>query len=539
MSKVLTPIILIILTFSFLVPLLQKGFYNSHDGEVHVARFAAYYKAYKDGQIPARWAGDLNFGYGSPLFIFYYPLPGTIASGIHALGVNLEDSFKIIMGLSFVLAPLAFYAWSSLFVGRKAAFIGSLLYGLAPYHFLNLYVRGDVAELLGLVFVPLVFLYIEKSKKHSSFEYIFLGGVFYALLILSHNAISLMFSPIFLMYSLMKIKKRGLVSCISLLILGLFLSSFFWLPALAEGKFTQAVFFIGDMYKLHFPTFQQLVYSNWGFGSDVFRSGGLSPQIGPIHVFLAFVGGMLILKRRKDSRIISYWFLLFILALLLSLRQSDFIWQQVPLLKLFQFPWRITALSSFIAAVLSLYVFNSVSNKKIIFFMAIFLIAISVPFVKIKEMSTKNDSFYYGYKGSTDYHGAASTVWSAGNPGKYAKNPIEIISGNASIKNLIRKSNLHNFVVDADSNTKILDNTIYFPGWQAFVDRKKVLIEFQDINYRGLITFPVPKGIHNVNVRFTESPIRLFSNAVSMFALIALLIGCIFYKLLDRILAKL
>lgn len=531
-------IIIIAICTVFLLPLFRHGFYASHDGEAHVARFAAYFKAFQDGQILPRWAGDLNFGYGSPLFIFYYPLPGIIASAIHALGIGLEDSFKIIMGLSFVFAPLAFYAWSSLLVGRKAAFIGSLLYGLAPYHFLDLYVRGDIAEMLSYIFAPLVFLYLEKTKKKSSFKNVLIGGVCYALLILSHNAISLMFSPVFFTYSFIQVKKREFIFCIMLLLTGLLLSSFFWLPALIEGRFTQAAFFIGEMYKLHFPTFQQLVYSSWGFDADVFRSNGLSPQIGPLHIFLAFVGGLFILKKTKESKITLYWFLLFIFAIFLSLRQSEFIWQNVPLLKLFQFPWRITGLSSFIAAVLGMYVLRNISNAKNIIIILL-LIILSIPLVKIKGTLAKDDKYYYTYKGNTDYHRVASTIWSAGDPGKYAKNQIEIIEGNARIKNLARKSNLHEIIVDADSQTKILDNTIYFPGWQVFVDKKKVRIEFQDINHRGLITFNVPKDRHNVKVIFTESSIRFISDAISLLTVVLLTAGFMFHKRIDLLLKKL
>lgn len=538
MSKIVVPMILIIIFSCFLVLLLPKGSYNSHDGEAHVARFAAYYKAFKDRQILPRWAQDLNYGYGSPLFIFYYPLPGTIASGIHALGISLENSFKVLMAFSFVLAPLAFYGWTSLFVRKGVAFVGSLLYGFAPYHFLDLYVRGDVAEILGFVFVPLVFFYIEKSRTSMNLKTILIGGTFYALLILSHNALSLMFSPVFLSYSIVRTKnKKGLLSCIGLLLTGLFLSAFFWVPALLEAKFTNAMFFIGDMYKSHFPTFQQLVYSQWGFGADVSKSRGLSPQIGPVHIFLAFMSGFYIIRKTKEYKIIRYWFLLFIFVLFLSLRQSDFIWQHVPLLKLFQFPWRFTALSSFIAAVLGLYVLNSLLNKKILIVVGILLIAASLPFVKTKEISTKDDIFYYTYKGSTDYHGAATTIWSAGNPGMSAKKEIEVISGNATIRNLVKRSNNHNFMVDVDSESKILDNTIYFPGWQVFIDGQKTTIEFQDINHRGLITFSVPKGMHNIGVVFRESTIRLFSDILSLFS-ITIILGFLTVRLCFNFLKK-
>lgn len=532
-------VILIFIHAIFLFPFLKPGIPLSHDADAHLARIGSYYKAFQDGQFPPRWAGNLNYGYGSPLFIFYYPLPGTIASVLHALGISLENSFKLIMALAFVLAPIAFYAWSSQIAGRKVAFVGSLLYGFAPYHFLDLYVRGDIAEILSFVFVPLVFLYIEKLKKNIYLKYIIIGGICYALLILSHNAVSLMFSPVFLTYNFVQAKRKGFVSCVILLLVGLLLSSFFWLPALVEGKFVQAAFFIGDMYELHFPTFQKLIYSSWGFGPDVYKSGGLSPQIGPLHIFLVFISGLLVLKKTKDYKIVFYWFILFIFVVFLTLSLSDFIWQQISLLKLFQFPWRFTALSSFIAAVLGMYALKNLSNKKILIVVAVLLIITSFPLVKTKEISAKGDRFYYSYKGSTDYHGAATTVWSAGDKGAYTKKLVEIISGDAKLKNLMKKSNLHKFTVLADSNSRILDNTIYFPGWQVFVDGKKIPIEFQDINYRGLITFFVPEGIHDIEVRFAESPIRLFSDIVSLLTLVLILVAFLFHRSLNRLLVKL
>src|SRR6185369_6183787 len=106
---------------------------------------------------PPRWAGNLNFGYGTPIFIFYYPLPGYLASLFHSGGLSFETIFKLIIGASSLLAPVSFYLWARLLFKKESALIGALLYGLAPYHFLDLYVRGDVAEMMAFVFVPLVF----------------------------------------------------------------------------------------------------------------------------------------------------------------------------------------------------------------------------------------------------------------------------------------------------------------------------------------------------------------------------------------------
>ncbi len=157
MKKILYPIgLLILVSCLFLFPLFKPGFYNTHDGENHVARLGAYYNSLSDGQIPARWSADLNYKFGSPVLNFFYPLPGYIGSLFHFLGFGLQDSVKLVLALSFILAPISFFIWSRKLFTTSIAFASSLFYGLAPYHFLDLYVRGDIGEIASFVFAPLV-----------------------------------------------------------------------------------------------------------------------------------------------------------------------------------------------------------------------------------------------------------------------------------------------------------------------------------------------------------------------------------------------
>lgn len=524
MNKVGFPLVLIVfLCLLFLNPFFKVPFYISHDGEAHVARFAAYYKAYSDGQYPSRWAGDLNLGFGSPVFIFYYPLPGTIASLIHSTGFTFEDSFKIIMSLSFIGSPVFFYLWLVRKVRKEVAFIGAFLYGFAPYHFLDLYVRGDIAEMLALTFVALVFLFIDKTGKIPKITNILFGGLSFGLMVLSHNAISLMFTPVILLYIFLMIrKKRLLFYCLGIILIGFLLSAFFWIPALFEAKYTNAGLFIGNMFKDHFPSLTSLFYSPWGLGPDVNKPGGLSPQIGPVHVLLVILGAVVFYLKKKFDLQKTFWVSIFLIALLMTLSVTSIIWENLPLLKLFQFPWRFTALSSFTAAVIAALFFDRFYGKRLMFLTVLLLLIISVPSTTIKETKAKSDGFYNSYSGTTYYHGQASTIWTAGDPGKKAEQQIEIIDGEAMISKIEKKSNSHVFIVEAKTNSRVLDNTIYFPGWQVKVDGEKVPIEFQDINHRGLITFSVPQGQHNVEVRFGESPVRFISNMTSLVSIIVI-----------------
>jgi hypothetical protein len=507
---------IILISSLYLIPLFFSPFYTSHDSEAHVARFAAYYSAFQDGQIIPRWAGSLNFNYGTPVFIFYYPLPGYLASILHLSGINLENSFKLLIALSFIGAPLTFYLWAKSLFKEEIAFAGALFYGFAPYHFLDLYVRGDVAESLAFIFVPLVLLFIEKLMQKFELKNVLYGAISYGLLILSHNGVSLMFSPIFFVYIFLRSRNKGrMISSITMMLFGLAASSFFWLPALYEAKFTNGNLFIGNMYKDHFVTINQLISSGWGFGADVTKQGGLSPQIGVLY-WIMVLGSLVILFKKRGRSMISYWLVVFFFAAFISLPMSSLIWEQLPLIKKFEFPWRFTGLSSFAACVLSCYVLSSIKSRKKMMGILIVLLISSISFAKINQIVHHNDEYYHVFTGTTYFHGEASPIWTAGDPGKYAKAPVEVIGGKGLIEDLKKKSQIHTYVVDAKDPMSILDNTIYFPGWKVFIDGQMVPIQFQDPNHRGLITFLVPKGKHIIKIEFTESKIRLFADILSL-----------------------
>ncbi|OGH16050.1 MAG: hypothetical protein A3C30_00660 [Candidatus Levybacteria bacterium RIFCSPHIGHO2_02_FULL_40_18] len=511
----------------------------SHDGEAHVARFAAYYKAFLDGQFPLRWAGDLNYGYGSPVFIFYYPLPGLLSIPIHALGLSFEATFKLIIGMFFGLSFITFFLWAKEFVRREAAFLGALLYGLAPYHFLNLYVRGDIGELVALGIVPLVFLFIKKSIEVKSSGFIILAGISYALLILSHNAVSLMFSPVILLYAFILSRNlKDVIFGLTPIVLGLILSAFFWAPSLIESRYTNRELFIGDMFKDHFPSIQQLTYSPWGFGPDVNKPGGLSPQIGILNLSLAIGSIALLFKKFKEKKMVLFWTAVLVFSIFLTLNFSSLIWEKAPLFRFLQFPWRMTSLSGFASIILAMYFLNEIIDKKIIVILITAIFVYSLSFLKTQPINAKDDSFYLSYKGTTDYHGAASSIWTAGDFSIAAKAPYEVIEGEGEIREIKRKSNVHEFNVIAPNDLKIVDNTVYFPGWQVMVDGDRVPIQFQDPNYRGLITFSVPRSAHNIKVSFGESPTRIASDFLNLTGLLIIITTFAFRSRTDKILRK-
>ena len=79
-----------------ILPYFQAGYFPTHDGEWAVVRLADMFRTIRDLQIPARYSGELNFGYGYPLFNFAYPMPYYLGILMYMLGAGFVDTIKIL-----------------------------------------------------------------------------------------------------------------------------------------------------------------------------------------------------------------------------------------------------------------------------------------------------------------------------------------------------------------------------------------------------------------------------------------------------------
>lgn len=529
-------ILLFFLAFLLLIPLvdlLHPGFAITHDGQDHIARIANFYANLQQGILIPRWAANLNWGYGHPILMFLYPLPSYISSLFHFLGFSLIDSTKIVYFLGMFASGFAMYAWLSRFWNKEASLFGSLLYVIAPYRFVEIYVRGDIGENLAFVFVPLVLLYIHNLSVREEKEDIVFGSLSFALLILAHNAISLMFLPFFLLYIFYKAyvhvkkKKKFLIRSSMVLLLGFALSAFFWVPGLLEGKYTLRNIVTSGSYNDRFTTFSALLYGPWSYGI----SGQFTVQLGIINWISVVLSLTLfpILYLKKDKKVIFSILLILttFFAIFLMLPYSQFIWAKIMLLQNFQFPWRFLAITVFTTATLGALIIASIPSTKLRY-LALVVGIVSILFFNrdywhAKGYMQKKETFFTGiYNGTTDT-GESAPIWSVRFMEKTPKLPMQVIAGNATITQLQRKITYHSYTISSNGNARILENTLYFPGWSVKVDGNKVPVQFQDERYRGLMTFYVPNGKHQVEIAFGETKLRLISDLISVLAICILI----------------
>lgn len=521
-----------ILFFAFLAgfALLHTGLPPTHDGEYHIIRFYEFDKALRGGDWYPRWAPDLNNGYGVPLFNYVYPLPNYVASFLHFFGISFIDAFKLNMFIASVAGAIFFFLWARLFWGNLGGVVSSVFYTFSPYHFVDIYIRGSVGEVWTLAFFPAFLWSVTKFMRNKQKIFFILSSVFLALIIFSHNILALMFFPFALSYILFLIyheknKKYLLLNTCYMLLLGLGLSSIFWLPALAERSFVTGL----QIYNVkdNFPQLYQLIFPSWGSGFSASASQNqMSFQIGVANLLAVVITVVALFFRKKHEQqkgILLFFLTAFISVFFLMLKVSLPVWERVPFMDYFQFPWRLLSLEILFASFLAGNIFSLRLNwiKLPIFLFLIFLsFGLGIGYTKPAYYHNRNDNYYIARSnfidGTNSPGNLFSTVWFNRGLNKQSKKATII---NGKIISATVQPTMYTLTLSQESESSLTINVAYFPGWKAFVDKKEVKI-VPDRN--GLISLRVPAGTHVVKIQFENTPIRSFGVILLMVSFLSI-----------------
>jgi hypothetical protein len=164
----------------------------------------------RSGAFPVRWMPDAAYGLGYPFFNFYAALPYYIATGLRLVGWGPILSLQVTQALGFVLAALATALLARRVLHSPAAVaLAVVAYTCAPFHLVNVYVRGDsLSEFYAFVFYPLILWALHRVQDQSSTANVALLALSYGGLVLTHNLSALMFSPYVALYALFLLGNR-------------------------------------------------------------------------------------------------------------------------------------------------------------------------------------------------------------------------------------------------------------------------------------------------------------------------------------------
>ncbi len=505
-------LVILVLSTPAIWALLVHGFYGASD-DLHIAWLEQLDVTLRAGQFPPRFVPDLSFGFGYPLFNFVFPLPFYLGEIFHLFGLSFVDSVKTVFLLSIPLSGYFMYKFLKEHTSFWLALAGAAIYIYTPYRSTDIYVRGAFGEALAFIFPPLIAWAATKISKEKSWKWVGILGLGVTGLILSHNIMAYMFIPFLLIFAL--IIGFNLKTFYGFA-LGLLISIYFWLPAIVESglmKYDTVFNFID-----HFPTLKQLVTPYFGYGASVPGPyDGMSFFLGAVNIVLIVSALVLVKKLTK----VSVWALGMIAVSIFMMNfRSTFLWQNLPLIPYFQFPWRFLSLTTFATSILVIIFDKFKYAKQVGIALIVGVIALNFSFFKPHDFLGRTDEYYINRYIPSPI--ASSEYLKTGEeylrlPKATEKRPTEVSPD---------KKLSSTFEVNSET-PKILDYyKYYFPGWEVKIDGKRV--EAYAGKPYGQIEFKVPAGKHTVNIAFKESPFRMILDILSLLSLfvaITMIIG--------------
>lgn len=518
---------------------LQPGLPYTHDGQMHLARFANYKIALREGQFPPRWGPNLLNGYGYPVFNYNYPLANIASLPFSLIKMEYELIFKILVITSFAFGIFGLNKWLRL-LGVKSSLargIGLSAYLLNPYIINLIYFRGGIGEIMAVNLLVWLLFIAEEIKQHkfslANSKSLLLSSIIIISFLLSHNVLALFGSGVILLYALLRgLSKTDWLQLLKIFGVGVVGSLWFWLPALVEKQYTVLDGSpLSNMYLEHFPTLSQLIFSPLGFGQSYSTPvDSLSFNVGTFGVvglllFLVIVVVEHVKKKRQLGKVVSILATNILICILFELDITAFLWRLVPLSNYIQFPWRLSAfIAIFSATMLGLLL--QVRSQLIRFIIGLvilwqlLLVARLQPSKLIKHSREYHDTFV---ESTSTLHENRAKTFTLSNFSDRSSAPI-ILTGSGSFLIDSWNGSARVYTLNLDEESIVIEPTMKFLGWKTWSN--DMLLDYIDGELiAGRIAYLLPAGEYHIQTKFTQlTPARIIGNSSFVLLLSVLLV---------------
>ena len=136
--------------------------YGGHDFRQHVPSWMELRDLWHAGQWRPGWAPRANFTLGDPRFCYYPPVSFMVGAGL-AMLLPFAAVPGAFVWLTFAASGLAMYFACREFVSAEDRWKAAVLYMFSPYLLTTSLVRFAAAEVLTLIWLPLIVLYFYRA----------------------------------------------------------------------------------------------------------------------------------------------------------------------------------------------------------------------------------------------------------------------------------------------------------------------------------------------------------------------------------------
>ncbi|MEW6129160.1 MAG: hypothetical protein AB1757_19125 [Acidobacteriota bacterium] len=521
----------------------------THDMHLHYEQMKSFYQGLSAGKIYPRWEEDTNLGFGAVTTSYYPPAIYYLTSLFYFLFSNWIIAI-LLTHLSLMIASgLAMYWYAREYFSVKAASVAMAAYILLPYHLVDQYQRGAIAELLGFIWMPLMMIFADRLMRNrespftlNSTTLLHMAGLAasYGAFLWSHPPTAFQFSMGFGLYVLLQtyFKKnwRSLIYVGCGIGLGALLSAAYMLPAFLERHFVRSEY-IAKTWPYHgtYIFVHDLPYLDGNRGFFI-----LLDAVWIFSTFVILLCGIFFIFERKTlnkafQRQVWSWIAIGCFVSFMMVKPSQFIGKWIPGIEIGVFTWRMLGIATFICALIGgacIHIAGGILRRAnfertaavflagLIFvcgttlsFFAVIRPMVYAPlFIPEKEhwnfatLPIQAPEFPFEDLPRIDRATLASSY------NETANGEVQIEKWQPELR-LLR--------VKLNSSDKLQIRTFNFPGWVASIENREIpIITGKTL---GEINLELPPGEYQLRLEFTDTPVRQRAELITIGAFIILI----------------
>jgi len=522
-------------SLAILIPFFWLGTASGHDIQFHIQSWIDAAGQWKEGILYPRWTAWANYGFGEPRFVFYPPLSWMLGAALGSL-----FPWTWIPGLFVLLvqtcAGLSAFALLRRLLGQfRVAIFGAALFAANPYALLVIYMRSDFAELLAMIFFPLLMLvalrlcgYLEehRSLRSSLSEF----AVLFAAVWLSNAPAGVLasysFALLFTSAALTERSWRPVLNGGAAIALGLGLASFYLIPAAYEQSWVNIA---GALTNGLTPAENFLFAHTKDAEHDSFNH--IASYVALLLIAVTSVAGAIYFRRlaRQQKGVNrDLWPSVFALgaaAAVMMLPLTNILWTLLPKLRFVQFPWRWMGV---LAVVFVIFTSAAVAGRMFVpvcMVMALVLASTGSYLVKhtwwdsddVNSVKEAVDS-KAGFEGTDEYDPLEDdhTDVPQNQPEAKLVGPMES-DAMATLRVLRRTAEDRIIVAKTTQPSVVRLRLLHHPAWTVTLNGKPVKTS-RTISYNAILV-PLPAGESRIEAHFTRTSDRTIGGITSILAI--------------------
>jgi uncharacterized membrane protein len=524
-----------------MLPVFILGFPMVEDAGKHYRWTSDFNAALRDGALYPRWFPTTNHNMGSPLPIYYPPVPFYVAAAFNLVTGNMLVAISLSCWLALMLSGLTMYAFSRLSLSRAVSLVAAVMYMFIPYHILDLYSGAALSEFWCFVWVPLLFYLIYRVCDESGWRSDCWLALTYALLLQTHVPSLYLTSMMLPVFSVSLTRDwRKLMRVAAALLLGAGISAIFIVPVIFERKYIR----IGRVLE-RCDYHDYFLFEHLGDAFNTIFNPSREPDYS-LQTDLAAIGLLLLLalvafthwqfraavnqsnglKASSRPTLMRATFAVTAVSLFLSLRLSTPLWKVVPGLPFLLFPFRWLVIASAGIAMLTaatIHLLMRKSKRRAFYTVAIVLaVMFNITISALAVMRAPRDADglerRLRRRETPEYR---PVWWDDDYHDEFDQTPVVTISGDAIVQATEDEGIEQSYNVTAGAESTLQFRPLYFPGWIARVDGQPVQVQSSS---RGNIQIIIRPGEHSLTLSFEDTWPRRAGKMISGFCILALIL---------------